>query len=111
MALDRRRLVLAGAVALLVGGGVMVAVQASADPAPVDPVVATGPAEAGAAKVEGDWATTTTALPGLDPATGIGVSGPIGPPWPDRFTVADAIVPEVPIYQAPGVRVPTGRTL
>jgi hypothetical protein len=62
--------------------------------------------------LQGDWpTTTTTALPNLDPATGIGVSGPIGPPWPTSFTVADAAVAQVPIFQAPGVPVPTGRTL
>ncbi len=72
---------------------------AAVDARPADPLL------------EGDWPTTTTTLAGLDPATGIGVSGPIGPPWPDEFEVALAPVPEVPIFQAPGVPVPTGRTL
>jgi lipoprotein-anchoring transpeptidase ErfK/SrfK len=69
---------------------------------------------AGIAEVNGSWplATTTTTAPStLDPATGISVSGPIGPPWPDQFTAADAIVPQVALYEAPGKPVPTGRTL
>jgi lipoprotein-anchoring transpeptidase ErfK/SrfK len=66
-------------------------------------------------EVRGSWpATTTTTIPqtpNLDPATGLGVSGPIGPPWPTSFMVADAKVPEVALYSKPGVRVPTNRTL
>lgn len=70
----------------------------------------------GAAKVKGAWpttttTTTTTAPSNLDPATGLSVSGPIGPPWPDRFTAADAIVPNVALYESPGKPVPTGRAL
>lgn len=68
----------------------------------------------GAAAVRGAWPTTTTsttAVPNLDPATGIGVSGPIGPPWPTEFTVADAVSAQVPIFEAPDKPVPTGRTL
>jgi len=63
--------------------------------------------------VAGSWptTTTTTTLPNLDPTTGLGVSGPIGPPWPLEFTVGDAIVPEIALYQSPGVPVPTGRTI
>jgi len=49
--------------------------------------------------------------PALDPATGLTVSGPMGPPWPTSFTAADAAVSTVALYQAPGVPVPTGRTL
>lgn len=69
-----------------------------------------------APKVAGSWptsttTTTTTAPSTLDPATGISVSGPIGPPWPDQFTAADAIVPQVALYEAPNKPVPTGRTL
>lgn len=113
MDVTRRSALAAGAVALLVAGGAIVAVGASADPAPVEPVAAVAPIEPGSPSVAGDWpvVTTTTALPNLDPATGIGVSEPIGPPWPDRFTVADAIVPQVPIFEAPNKPVPTGRTL
>jgi lipoprotein-anchoring transpeptidase ErfK/SrfK len=68
---------------------------------------------AGAASVKGAWpTTTTTTTPStLDPATGLSVSGPIGPPWPDHFTAADAIVSNVALYEAPGKPVPTGRTL
>ena len=55
--------------------------------------------------------TTIPPLPNLDPATGLGVSGPIGPPWPSQFIVADARVPAVALYQAPGIPVPTHRTL
>ena len=67
-------------------------------------------------EVRGTWPTTTTTTTTttpttLDPATGIRVSGPIGPPWPDSFTAADATVPEVAIYESPGTPVPTGRTL
>ena len=65
-----------------------------------------------AVPLRGSWPTTTTTTPStLDPATGISVSGPIGPPWPEGFVAADAIVPAVPIYQAPDVPVPTHRTL
>lgn len=76
---------------------------------------ALAPGTPGGAGLTGSWpttsTTTTTALSGLDPETGIGISGPIGPPWPDSFLVADAIVAQVPIYQSPGIPVPTGRTL
>lgn len=80
-------------------------VSASLSAAPVQPP-----------KVQGSWpttstTTTTTAPPTLDPATGLSVSGPIGPPWPDQFTAADAIVPQVALYESPGKPVPTGRTL
>lgn len=66
--------------------------------------------------LEGTWpttsTTTTTTTPStLDPATGLSISGPIGPPWPDHFTAADAIVPNVGLYESPGKPVPTGRTL
>ncbi|HWJ97982.1 MAG TPA: L,D-transpeptidase [Acidimicrobiales bacterium] len=67
-----------------------------------------------ASKVAGTWpttTTTTTAPSTLDPATGLSISGPIGPPWPDHFTAADAIVSNVALYEAPGNPVPTGRTL
>lgn len=68
-----------------------------------------------AAEVEGAWptstTTTTTAPEALDPATGLTISDPIGPPWPDRFTAADAVVPSVALYEAPGKPVPTGRAL
>jgi lipoprotein-anchoring transpeptidase ErfK/SrfK len=60
--------------------------------------------------LRGEWPTTTT-LPDFDPDSGIGISGPIGPPWPTSFTVADAVADQVPIFQSPGVPVPTGRTL
>lgn len=80
-------------------------VSASLSAAPVQPP-----------KVQGSWpttstTTTTTAPATLDPATGLSVSGPIGPPWPDQFTAADAIVPQVALYESPGKLVPTGRTL
>ena len=73
------------------------------------------PARMRRSALEGNWpaptTTTTTALPNLDPATGLGVSGPMGPPWPTSFTAADAVVPKVALYERPGVPVPTGRTL
>lgn len=111
-----RRRVLAGALAAgALGIGVVLATTASSDPAPTRVSASLRPAAAAGPSLDGDWptttVTTTTALPALDPATGIGVSGPIGPPWPDRFTAADAIVSSVPIYERPGVAVPTGRTL
>ena len=109
--LTRRRL-MSGLAASAVGAGVLgVGAATLRGPRNIDAVA--GAIEAGPLEGElsGAWPTTTTLLPGLDPATGIGVSGPIGPPWPTSFTVADAISPEVPIYSAPGVRVPTARTL
>ena len=69
---------------------------------------------ADAPALDGTWPTTTTTTTEpstLDPATGLSVSGPIGPPWPDHFTAADAIVPNVALYEEPGKPVPTGRTL
>ncbi|MCU1453814.1 MAG: hypothetical protein JWN46_1960 [Acidimicrobiales bacterium] len=47
----------------------------------------------------------------VDPATGLSVSPSIGPPWPDHFTVADAVVPNVPLFSAPGTPVPNGKVL
>ena len=98
----------------MVVAGIAAAVAARGDDEPMQ-VTASLASSAGAAApaLQGAWptTTTTTALPNLDPETGIGVSGPIGPPWPDQFLVADAIVAEVPIFQAPDVPVPTGRTL
>ncbi|MCU1497322.1 MAG: hypothetical protein JWM47_1275 [Acidimicrobiales bacterium] len=56
--------------------------------------------------------TTTTAPPPAFPdEAGLTVSGPIGPPWPTRFTAADAVGSRVPLYQAPDVPVPGGRVL
>jgi len=113
MAIDRRRVVtVLGAFAAAVVA-IAVGVTATRPTSRADPTASTDTHVAGHASVIGGWPTTTTStsLAGLDPTTGIGVSGPIGPPWPTSFTVADAIVGEVPIYQAPGVRVPTGRTL
>lgn len=43
-----------------------------------------------------------------DPADGFGIAAPVGPPWPDHFTAADAVVARVALYQAPGEPVPTG---
>ncbi|MDQ6697885.1 MAG: L,D-transpeptidase [Actinomycetota bacterium] len=53
----------------------------------------------------------TVASTVVDQATGVGNAGPIGPPWPDRFTAADAIVGRVALYRAPGTPVPTGLAL
>jgi lipoprotein-anchoring transpeptidase ErfK/SrfK len=100
------------AVAGLVAAGV--AWQSSQDEAPQQVRASLSSASAQAPKVKGSWpttTTTTTAPSTLDPATGLSVSGPIGPPWPDHFTAADAIVPQVALYEAPGKPVPTGRTL
>lgn len=114
MDLTRRRIV-AGGVAAVVGGGALALARALGEPDPVAVRAASietdprGPATS----LSGDWptTTTTTTLPNLDPSTGLGVSGPIGPPWPLEFTAGDAIVPEVALYESPGVPVPTGRTL
>ena len=98
-------------VSVVVGG---VAWQSSRDDAPQRVTASLTAPAIGSSKVKGSWpttTTTTTAPSTLDPATGISVSGPIGPPWPDQFTAADAIVPQVPIYEAPGKPVPTARTL
>lgn len=114
MSRPRRTLVVRVAAVVLGAAAVVtaVAVAASGDDAPVTVSASLrGSTQAGEPALAGTWPVPTTVLPNLDPATGIGVSGPIGPPWPTRFTAADAIVPEVPIYQAPGVPVPTGRTL
>ena len=78
---------------------------------PVTVTASAAPATTAAPQLRGSWPTTTTLLPNLDPTTGLGVSGPIGPPWPDHFVAADAIVPSVPLYSAPGKRVPTGLSL
>jgi lipoprotein-anchoring transpeptidase ErfK/SrfK len=69
--------------------------------------------EASPSELSGTWPvpTTTTTTTPIDPATGLSISGPIGPPWPEAFLAADAIVPQVALYQSPGVPVPTGRTL
>lgn len=113
MELTRRTWAVAGSIAVL---GAVVGVSAASRTAPPSTTVSAELATAttAAPQLEGEWPTTTTTttqLPNLDPESGIGVSGPIGPPWPTSFTVADAIVPEVPIFQSPGVPVPTGRTL
>lgn len=114
MELARRRLA-AGGLAALVGFGAIGLAAAGRDADPLEVQTASVvPTETVAPTVDGSWpttTTTTTALANLDPTTGIGVSGPIGPPWPTSFTVADAAVPSVPIFQAPDVPVPTGRTL
>ncbi len=99
-------------VAGLVGAGVVW--QQSQDEPTQEVSASLSAAPAQAPKVDGSWptsTTTTTAPSTLDPATGISVSGPIGPPWPDHFTAADAIVPQVALYEAPNKPVPTARTL
>jgi len=100
------------AVAALVGAGVVWQGSQDEPTQQVNASLSAAPAQAPA--LEGSWpttTTTTTAPSTLDPATGISVSGPIGPPWPDHFTAADAIVPQVALYEAPNKPVPTGRTL
>ncbi len=47
----------------------------------------------------------------VDAATGFGVAGPVGPPWPDHFIAADASVARVALYRSPGTPVPTGAWL
>jgi lipoprotein-anchoring transpeptidase ErfK/SrfK len=110
--LNRRTWAVAGSIAVLAA---VVGISAASRTAPPSTTVSAelATATSGAPILDGEWPTTTTTtqLPNLDPESGIGVSGPIGPPWPTSFTVADAIVPEVPIFQSPGVPVPTGRTL
>lgn len=83
-------------------------VRASVSPLPIGP-----------SQLRGAWpaptTTTTTAPPAppppIDPASGLTVSGPFGPPWPESFIAADATVGQVALYQSPGVPVPGGRTL
>jgi lipoprotein-anchoring transpeptidase ErfK/SrfK len=108
---SRRIAAVVGAAALIAVLGVTASARPPSDLTSVRAELAT-PTTA-APTLDGAWptTTTTTALPNLDPESGIGVSGPIGPPWPTSFTVADAVADEVPIFQAPGVPVPTGRTL
>ncbi len=102
------------AVGALAVGGIIWQQSRDDEPQAVRASLALPAAEAPA--VQGKWpttttTTTTTAPSNLDPATGLSISGPIGPPWPDHFTAADAIVPNVALYQEPGKPVPTGRTL
>jgi len=47
----------------------------------------------------------------FDAATGFGTAGPVGPPWSDHFTAADATVARVALHRTPGTPVPTGATL
>lgn len=113
---SRRALVALGVLvvgALVIAGAVW---QQSRDDEPQQVTASLALPTAKAPNLEGAWptttSTTTTTVPStLDPATGLSISGPIGPPWPDRFTAADAIVPNVGLYEAPGKPVPTGRTL
>jgi lipoprotein-anchoring transpeptidase ErfK/SrfK len=97
--------------ALVVGGAIW---RHSQDDEPQQVTASLSLPGAQAPKLTGKWPTTTTTTTEpstLDPATGLSISGPIGPPWPDHFTAADAIVPNVALYEAPGKPVPTGRTL
>ncbi|HRW36657.1 MAG: L,D-transpeptidase [Acidimicrobiales bacterium] len=114
MDLGRRRLVV-GAAAAVAGGAALGVARVLGEPDPVEVRAATVTDRglSDRVTVAGSWptTTTTTTLPNLDPTTGLGVSGPIGPPWPLEFTVGDAIVPEIALYQSPGVPVPTGRTI
>lgn len=97
--------------ALLAGGGVLAACGSAAGPEVR--AAEAGPRIPKRSQLQGDWpvATTTTTAPPIDPTTGLSVSGPFGPPWPKVFAAADAIVPEVALYERPGVPVPTHRTL
>jgi lipoprotein-anchoring transpeptidase ErfK/SrfK len=114
--LRSRRGFLAASIAI-VGALVIAGViwQQGQDPAPRTVRASLSLPAAQAPKVKGAWptttTTTTTAPAALDPATGLTISEPIGPPWPDQFTAADAIVPNVALYEAPGKPVPTGRSL
>ncbi len=47
----------------------------------------------------------------MDASPGLTVSGPWPHPWPTSFQVGDAIPSKVPLYSAPGVRVPDNRSL
>ena len=106
----RSRALVAMLAIVAVGAGVAAAVAWSRDDA-VAVTASAATVTSAPPELSGSWPTTTTLLPNLDPTTGLGVSGPVGPPWPDHFVAADAIVPEVPVYSAPGTRVPTGLSL
>lgn len=110
-----RRVRSVAATALVVVLGLLVSSCGASGSGPTTVQASVAPTRAARSKLSGTWpvatTTTTAPLPNLDPATGLGVSGPMGPPWPDAFTAADAIVPQVALYQAPGVPVPTHRTL
>lgn len=89
----------------------------TAEPEPT--AVALQVSEPGPVRLVSDWPPTGADDPApaadladaADPETGLTISGPIGPPWPASFSVADAAVASVDLYAAPGVRVPDGRSL
>jgi lipoprotein-anchoring transpeptidase ErfK/SrfK len=98
-------------VALVTGALLLASCGAAADDGQITASIRS--TQASRSRLVGRWpatTTTTTTIP-MDPATGLGISGPIGPPWPDGFVAADAQVPSVDLYEAPGKRVPTGRSL
>jgi lipoprotein-anchoring transpeptidase ErfK/SrfK len=120
------------ALAALAGAGLVLAALAGCGSSGATTVRASAsPLPVGASQLSGTWpaptttsttTTTTTAPPApvtapapagrsVDPASGLSVSGPIGPPWPTSFTAADATAGQVALYQSPGVPVPGGRSL
>ena len=55
--------------------------------------------------------TTTTTAPAPVVEDGLTLAPPLPRPYAPSFLVADAIGPQVPLYSAPGVPVPSGRVL
>lgn len=55
--------------------------------------------------------TTTTAPAPAAVEDGLALASPLPRPWATSWLVADARVPSVPLHQAPGVPVPSGRAM
>ncbi|QYG95267.1 L,D-transpeptidase [Iamia sp. SCSIO 61187] len=111
----RRAALAIGVLAVLVVGVALVVVDRSAPE--IAATVADGEPAVAEPEVDGRWATTstTTTAPPTIPATpaedGLAIAPPLERPWAERFTVADAVGPSVPLFSAPDVPVPSGRAL
>ncbi len=55
--------------------------------------------------------TTNTTLPTTPAEDGLRIAPPLARPYATSFLVADAVGPSVPLFSAPDVPVPSGRTL
>jgi hypothetical protein len=115
-----RRVALAVVVLVVLAAGVALVVV-DRDAPEVATTVAEGREAVAEPEVAGRWATTTTTTsttttaPPTIPATpaedGLAIAPPLERPWAERFTVADAVGPSVPLFSAPEVPVPSGRAL